>query len=173
MRYTPRVADKVFDSIEAVVKGLAMSLVELSVSQRKGCVQVRAVIYRDAGGVASPDVGINDCAGVHRAILPRLELAFPGQDIYVEVSSPGIERRIKDGAEFVHYIGRPVTCYRTDISGWTSGVLIGADDNHIVIKGKNGMTSLSYDTIAKAKLTCLAEISEVAQSPRRNKEAAL
>ncbi|MDR2795463.1 MAG: ribosome assembly cofactor RimP [Spirochaetaceae bacterium] len=212
MRYTPRVADKVFDSIEAVVKGLEMILVELSVSQQKGGVQVRAVVYRDAvqgtggagfgegadrddeetrftgdanaDGVAvcvveaadcaeAASVTINDCARVHRAILPRLELAFPSQDIYIEVSSPGIERRIKDGAEFVHYIGRPVSCYRTDISGWTSGILISSDDAHIVIKGKDGMTSLSYDIIAKAKLAYPASIAQASQNPWRKKEAAV
>ncbi|MDR2097193.1 MAG: hypothetical protein LBP37_01565, partial [Spirochaetaceae bacterium] len=154
MRYTPGTADEVFDSIEAVVKGLAMSLIELSVSRQKSGVYVRAIVYRKAGGgppaggngttgasgdmtadetdsgdwkagfVDPPAVSIDDCARVHRAILPRLELAFPKLDIYIEVSSPGIERKIKDGAEFAHYIGRPVSCYRTDISGWTSGILV-------------------------------------------------
>jgi ribosome maturation factor RimP len=195
MRYTPKVADKVFDSVEAVVNGLAMRLVELSVSQQKGCVQVRAVVYngspqmpgktaggvtamgsgtdRDDGRVDPPAVSINDCARVHRAILPRLELAFPGKDIYIEVSSPGIERRIKDGAEFVYYIGRPVSCYRVDISDWTSGILESADDTHIVIKGKNGMISLSYDTIAKAKLSYLASIAQTPQTARMKKGAAV
>ena len=195
MRYTPRVANKVFDSVEAVVNGLAMRLVELSVSQQKGGVQVRAVVYNGAvqepgetadgvttiasgteayryeGRIDPPAVSINDCARVHRAILPRLELAFPGQDIYIEVSSPGIERRIKDGAEFVHYIGRPVSCYRTDISDWTSGILESTDDTHIVIKGKNGMISLSYDTIAKAKLSYTASVAQTRQTAR--KEAAV
>ncbi|MDR0662576.1 MAG: ribosome assembly cofactor RimP, partial [Spirochaetaceae bacterium] len=143
MRYTPGTNDEVFASIEAVVKGLDMSLVELSVSPCKSGVQVRAVIYKRAKqgadvtrGVMS--VSIDDCARVHRAIIPRLELAFPKRDIHVEVSSPGIERKIKDGAEFVHYVGRPVSCYRTDISDWTSCILVNTDDTHIVIKGKNG-----------------------------------
>ncbi|MDR2343700.1 MAG: ribosome assembly cofactor RimP [Spirochaetaceae bacterium] len=202
MRYTPRVADKVFDSLETVVNGLAMRLVEISVSKQKGGVQVRAVVYRDGGripegvelsgqGIVCVDEGlrlrdgaglcadgtaavsINDCARVHRAILPRLEIAFPGQDIRVEVSSPGIERRIKDGAEFVHYIGRPVSCYLTGISAWTSGILISADDTHIVIKGNDGMTSLSYDTIAKAKLACLAPAGKAPRTPRQKKGAAV
>jgi ribosome maturation factor RimP len=247
MRYTPRVADEVFDSIETVVKGFAMSLVELSVSRQKSGVQVIVVVCKGAGretsggtaafggeafirdgaghepsggtaafdgeasirdgagretsgGTAAFDgeafirdgagretsggtavfggeasirdgaVSIDDCSRVHRAILPRLELAFPGRDIYIEVSSPGIERRIKDGAEFVHYIGRPVSCYRTDISDWTSGILERVCDTHIVIKGRNGMTSLSYDIIAKAKL---ASFTSVVQETQLKKEAAV
>jgi ribosome maturation factor RimP len=138
-------------------------------------VQVRAVIYK-CGSLAGADgeygfkeevVGIDDCARVHRAIIPRLELAFPKQDIYVEVSSPGIERRIKDGSEFAHYLGRPVSCYRTDISGWTSGILMDTSGANIVIKGKNGMVTLSYDIIGKAKLASFATIA------RQEEEAAV
>jgi ribosome maturation factor RimP len=154
MRYTPKAPDQVFDSVETVVKGLAMVLVELAVSRQKGCVQIRAVIYKDG------TVGLEDCARVHRAILPRLELAFPQQELYIEVSSPGIERKIKDGSEFVHYIGRPVACYRTDISDWTSGILTDTGNTHIVIKGKNGMTTLPYDIIAKAKLVSAVSDAE-------------
>jgi ribosome maturation factor RimP len=146
MQYTPKTADQLFDSVEAVVKGFDMSLVELSVSRHKGGVQVRAIIYKNG------TVGIDDCARVHRAMLPRLELAFPKQELNTEVSSPGIERKIKDGSEFIHYVGRQLNCYRTDISDWTSGILMSAGDTHIVIKGKNEMINLPYGVIAKAKL---------------------
>jgi ribosome maturation factor RimP len=167
MRYTLGSPDPVFDSVKAVVEGLAMNLVELSVFQRKGNVQVRAVIYKDVPQSGVEDcgdgkegvVGIDDCARVHRAIIPRLELAFPKQDIYVEVSSPGVERQIKDGSEFAYYLRRPVSCYRTDISDWISGILMSASDTDIVIKGKNGMISLSYGIIGKAKLASFASVT--------------
>jgi ribosome maturation factor RimP len=116
------------------------------VSRHRGSVQVRAVIYN--GG----RVGTEDCSRVHRAITPRLELAFEQQDVYLEVSSPGIDRLIKDGAEFRHYIGKVVRCYRTDISDWTIGVLESADENEIVIKTNEEAVRLGFDIIAKAKL---------------------
>jgi ribosome maturation factor RimP len=101
-------------------------------------------------------MGIDDCSRVHRAILPRLELAFPGRDLYVEVSSPGINRFIKDGAEFRFYLGRGIRCYRTDISDWTGGVLLAADSEGITLKGKGGVVSLSYGIIAKVRLDDVA-----------------
>jgi ribosome maturation factor RimP len=140
------------DSLEPVVKGLGMALIELAVFQRKGrggnpgSVQVKAVIYH-AGSV-----GVNDCSRAHRTMLPRIELAFPGRDIYLEVSSPGIDRLIKDGSEFQHFTGRGVKCYRSDSAGWTGGVLRSADETGIVLKTKDGELSLVYDLIAKAKL---------------------
>ncbi|MDR3335653.1 MAG: ribosome assembly cofactor RimP [Treponema sp.] len=145
MRYTPREADPVFDSIEPVIRFSGMSLVELTVSRRKSSVQIRVVVYKNT-------VGVDDCSRVHRAILPRLELAFPGEDLYVEVSSPGIDRLIKDGAEFAHYPGRGLRCYRTDISEWTGGKLLSSDTEKITLEGKDGTIDLNYSIIAKAKL---------------------
>jgi ribosome maturation factor RimP len=98
-------------------------------------------------------VGVDDCAKVHRAVMPRLELAFPGADVYLEVLSPGIDRLIKDAGEFFYYTGRGVRCYRTDISDWTGGILVSADDKGIVMKTKDGEISLGYEIIAKARLS--------------------
>jgi len=135
-------------SLEPVIRGMGMSLLELSVyrARNSGNVQVKAVVYRE--GIT----GVDDCSRVHRGILPRLELAFPERDIYLEVSSPGIDRLIKDGSEFVHYIGRGVKCYRTDISDWTAGILQSTDEKGIVLQADGAETALPYEIIAKARL---------------------
>jgi ribosome maturation factor RimP len=158
MRYTERERDtqdpdgQLFFSLEPLIRGMGMSLIELNVFRMKarggksGGAQVRAVVYKE--GVT----GVEDCTKVHRSILPRLELAFPGQDVYLEVSSPGIDRLIKDGSEFVHYIGKGINCYRTDISDWTAGILLAADDKGIKLMGKSGEIALPYEIIAKARL---------------------
>jgi ribosome maturation factor RimP len=152
MRYTVRAADPLYDSLEPVIRGLGMSLVELTVFRHKGAVRVRAVVYR-AGAV-----GLEDCSRAHHAILPRLDLAFPQEELFVEVSSPGIDRLIKDGSEFVHYLGRGIRCYRTDISDWSGGVLESSGGEGIVLRGKNGPLALGYDVIAKAKLDYSQEV---------------
>jgi len=158
MKYTVREKDtqdpdgQLFFSLEPLVRGLGMSLIELNVFRMKarggksGGVQVRAIVYRD--GVT----GIEDCSKAHRTIMPRLELAFPGQDVYLEVSSPGIDRLIKDGSEFIYYIGRGINCYRTDISDWSAGILLAADDKKIKLMGEGGEVTLPYEIIAKARL---------------------
>jgi len=144
---------------------MGMSLIELDVFRQKKSggksgeprhpnrspvnsrrVSIRVVVYRQ--GV----IGVEDCTKAHRAILPRLELAFPDSDVYLEVSSPGIDRLIKDGVEFANYIGCGVRCYRTDISEWTPGILVSADSGKIVLRGKDGDITLAYEIIAKARL---------------------
>ena len=141
------------DSLELVIRGLGISLVELNVFTQKGrggsagSVQIRVIVYRQG------NTGVDDCSKVHRALLPRLELAFPGKEIYLEISSPGIDRIIKDGAEFVHFIGRGVQCYRTDISAWTAGILSAVDEEKIALRNDEGEVILPYELIAKARLS--------------------
>ena len=134
------------EQLKAILKGLSFDLIEMTVSRHRGSVQARLVIYNGAA------IGTDDCTMAHRAVMPRLELAFSGQDVYLEVSSPGIDRSIKDGAEFAHYMGRGVRCYRTDISDWTAGILESADEKGITIKTKDETVRLEFDIIAKAKL---------------------
>ncbi|MDR0410373.1 MAG: ribosome assembly cofactor RimP [Treponema sp.] len=148
MRFIPREADPLFDSLEEVVNGLDMSLVDLVVSKHKTSVQVRATI--DKKGIVSVD----DCSCVHRAVAPRLDLVFHG-DYSLEVSSPGIDRNIKNGAELVHYLGRGIRCYCSDISDWTAGVLLAADEEGVVIAAKDAGVEpkrISYEVITKVKL---------------------
>jgi len=133
-------------SLEEVLEGLKFRLVELVVSKHRGSVQIKAVIYN--GG----SIGTDDCSRVHRAITPRLELNFPEQDVYLEVSSPGIDRLIKEGDEFKHYLGKAVRCYRNDISDWSAGILESAGEKGIVIKTNEGSIELAFEIIAKAKL---------------------
>ena len=166
MLYTPRGSnprdpdEALFQSLDKVIRGLGMSLIDLSVYHGKGrgpnpgTAQIKVVVYKE--GIT----GVEDCTRVHRAILPRLELTFPEKDISLEVSSPGIDRIIKDGSEFVHYIGRGVKCYRLDISDWTAGILCSADEKGIVLRVKDKETGsiseipmeIPLEIIAKARL---------------------
>jgi ribosome maturation factor RimP len=151
MDFTPREADPVFDALSPIAKGVGLSIVELTVSRHSvrkasSTTQVRIVVYKNG------PIGLEDCSKFHRAALPRLELALPGEDLYVEVSSPGIDRVIKNGAEFPLYTGHGVRCYRTDISDWSEGILEAADEKGIVLKGKTETFTLAWGNIAKAKL---------------------
>jgi ribosome maturation factor RimP len=154
MRFTPRVADPLFDSAEEAARGSGLSLLEWSLSPHRGSVQVRVTVCKAGPSGAGGAVGVEDCSRLHRALLPRLELAFPGRELYLEVSSPGIDRVIKDGSEFPRHIGRGVSCYRADTSAWTGGVLVAADERSLTLRGPGGEGDLrlELECIAKAKL---------------------
>ena len=159
MRYSAR-ADEPLDaqtsalreSLEGLVRGLGIELIEIDIFWGKGrkglpgVVQIRAVVYKPGS------LGIDDCSRVHYAIVPRLESAFPGHELSVEVSTPGITRQVRDGVELAHYRGRGVRLWRTDISDWSAGLLEAADEQGITIKGREGTIRLDYAVVAKAKL---------------------
>ncbi|GMO26516.1 MAG: ribosome maturation factor RimP [Termitinemataceae bacterium] len=146
MKYTAKEKDELFDTLNKLVNSLGLTILDLTVNKRKLSIQILLTVYKN--GL----VGTDDCAKVHRCITPRLEITFPQKDLYIEVSSPGIERLIKDGNEFPVFIGRSVKAYCTDISEWKSGVLLEADATHIEIKIKDRTESIPLDIIAKAKL---------------------
>jgi ribosome maturation factor RimP len=163
--------EKLEESLSPVAQGLGLSLVELSVSRHKSGVTVKAVVFKAPTGVAdsaggSAAVGIKDCAGFHRAIMPRLELAFGEDNLSVEVSSPGTNRQIKDGAEASHYAGCAVKCWDTAISDWKQGILESVTETHIILNGKVGMEKLMFENIAKAKLDGEADAAVAASATR-------
>ncbi len=152
MQWSPKRDEPISSAIQAVVEGLGMSALECSVSRHRGSVQVRVVVYKADG------VGVADCSRVHRAIEPRLELAFPGQDVYIEVASPGVDRLIKDASEFAVFVGKGVRCYRTDTSAWTAGIVVDASEERVVLRGPSGEAEIPCGVIAKAKLDYSQEV---------------
>jgi ribosome maturation factor RimP len=146
------------ESLEPTVQNLGMALIELHVFRtkaRKGSLpgaQVRVIVYKPGLAGKPSSMGTDDCSRVHRAIVPQLEQAFPGHDFSVEVSTPGITRQVRDGAELAHYRGRGVRLWRTDISDWSAGIVENAGEQGVTIQGKEGTIRLDYEIIAKARL---------------------
>ena len=152
-----------FADCSPLVTGLGYVLVDLKVVPQNGSIKVTAVITKPAGD--SGTVGVNDCARVHRALLPRLEAVLDSQDIYMEVASPGMERLIKNPAEFALFTGRYVRVWDSQITDWVAGKIISSDDQSITLElVGDGVTegsvqmqpaevsTIPYQRISKAKL---------------------
>lgn len=131
---------------EPLVSGFGYRLVEFAVFKKQTSWQVKIVITCDTG------VGINECTKVHRAILPRLEAILDSQDIYIEVTSPGLDRVLKNATEFAQFVGKTVKVWNTDISDWISGTVKTSGKNSVTLASETGDTEIPYSKIAKAKL---------------------
>ena len=150
MQYNAREPDQdtaaLIKELEPVVGGLGFSLIEVDLYRRKGSAQVRLVVGGSAG------IGTDELSRVHKAVLPRLELALEGRDLYVEVSSPGTDRLVKEGAEFCHYTGKAVKCWQVGGDNWKQGILRGSDEEKITLETAEGIQEMKLETIAKARL---------------------
>ena len=100
-------------------------------------------------------ITIEDCEKMHRAIDPLLDEADPIEDAYhLEISSPGIERDLKNDMQINACEGWDVEVrLYAPIDGAKShlGVLVGTDENGDVVIDCNG----THKTFARASVASL------------------
>ncbi len=150
MEYTSLESMPYYSQCKSLVEGLGYILVSIQVVPAKTTTKVQAVISNKTS--SSEGIGVNDCAKVHRLLLPRLEALLQNQDIYMEVTSPGMERHIKNAAEFALFQGRDVKVWNTEISDWVSGKIKDSDESQITLDVMEETKIIPYTNIAKAKL---------------------
>jgi ribosome maturation factor RimP len=144
--YADQLAQAVRGEIEPVLAGMGYALVELSVGRRKGVSHVVVVLHRPGG------VGVDQCAEVSRAIQPRLELVEGLADVTLEVSSPGIERTLKDPAEYGIFRGRGVQVLPADGGEWVGGVIEAYRDGTLVLGTPEGAREFQPGAVRRARL---------------------
>lgn len=98
---------KILDSVRALAEPecekLGLELWDAEYVREAGQWFLRLYIDK-AGGVS-----INDCEALSRAVDPLLDEADPIPGSYTfEVSSAGLDRELKTGAQFLRFIGSPV-----------------------------------------------------------------
>jgi ribosome maturation factor RimP len=92
--------DRVREVIFPVLANLGYELVEVALDVSHGRRTLRVFIHRKGG------VTLDNCAAVSKAIghLIDNENLFPGR-YYLEVSSPGAERRLRNREDFRMFVG--------------------------------------------------------------------
>ncbi len=138
----------------AFVEEMGFYLVELHITQIKGgTTSIQGVI---APKNAEENLSVNDCTKVHRALQAHLEEVLGTEDTAMELSSPGMERNIKNPAEFKFFIGRQIRVWDKNITDWVGGKNVAADEKSITLEiakedGSSEQKTVSFDDIAKAK----------------------
>lgn len=149
MEYTAYDSIKYYKECAVLVEGLGYKLVDLKIIPAKTITKISAIVT-----TVNPDenIGVNDCAKVHRVLLPKLEELLGTEDTTMELTSPGIEHNIKNAAEFAVFKGRNVRVWDKEITDWIGGKIIAADDKSVTMEKENGeqITEL-FENIAKAK----------------------
>lgn len=149
MEYTAYKSVKYYPECASVVESLGYVLVELKIVPSKTLTKICAVI---ASKNPDENLGVNDCAKVHRVLLPKLEGLLGTEDTSMELTSPGIEHNIKNAAEFTLFTGRGVRVWDKESTDWISGKVVTADDKSVTLETEGGdKITVSYENIAKAK----------------------
>ena len=138
--------DMLSADIDAVVTGMGYSLVECSSRTRRDSLFVSVVIHQPEG------VSLDDCTEVYRTIYPRLEVTADNRDVHLEVSSPGVYRKLKSSHEFGIFEGATVRVLLEEGGTWVTGRIASVGAGDVTVETPNGEEKIPFDNISKAQL---------------------
>lgn len=135
--------------LRPVVEGAGLELVEVSFEREQGRRVLRVMVDREGG------VGLDAIAEVSGRISRRLDLeGFEAGPYALEVSSPGVERPLRDPGDFVRRVGERIkvkTASPVDGTRTLTGTIIEADDRQLKIATDQGERELPFEEIASAR----------------------
>lgn len=132
------------ESIKLTVESLGAKLYDISILRENDKNIFRVSITCEGG------VNLDKCAEISRMLSPILDIEEPMNGEYIlEVSSPGIERKLKKIEHFIASVGEKVKVknFATEVF---KGELIFANKEKIVIRTELGEEELTYDNILSA-----------------------
>lgn len=132
------------ESIKLAVESLGAKLYDITTAREHDKNIFRISVTAEGG------ISLDKCAEISRMISPILDVEEPmGGEYTLEVSSPGIERKLKKIEHFQASVGEKVKI--KDFSTETyKGQLLFADDEKIIIKTEFGDEEITYDNILAA-----------------------
>ena len=132
------------ESIKLAVESLGANLYDIVNAKEHDRNIFRVLITAENG------ISLDKCAEISRMISPILDVDEPMNGEYIlEVSSPGIERKLRTKEHFKASVGEKVKV--KDFATETyKGELIFADDQKIIVKTEFADEEITYDSILSA-----------------------
>ncbi len=133
------------DIITPLVESLDLQVVECVHNTQGAFHTIRVVLFAENG------VGTDECASVYRLVMPRLEIHLNSKNISLEISSPGIRRKLKSTDEYTIFMGKPIRLLSQ--GEWYHGVIQSVSEVGVTVKLQNEETQeFAFDSIQKATL---------------------
>lgn len=149
--------DELYEALLPVVEPLGVSLVDVEVRDAQGASGLRVVIQAPEG------VSTGLCERVTRYVRPVLEVEREvlGKFDELEVTSPGVRRRLRRPNEYERFAGREVvvTCYAPfqDRKEWRGTLEGRVDDGVRVVPEGGDPVDIPEDRVASVRLYFDAE----------------
>jgi ribosome maturation factor RimP len=148
--------NEVGDLVRPVVEAAGLELWEVSFGREDGRRILRVTVDRMGGGEKEGGVDLDTIAATSQRLSRRLDLeGFERDRPYeLQVSSPGLERALREPRHFERSVGQQVRVKTVEpVSGRRvhEGALVSADAEAIVIASDGGELRVPYDGIASAR----------------------
>jgi len=133
------------DDIKSIVESYGAKVYDIETTKELDDTIYRVSIIKDGG------VGLDLCVDITKDISPLLDIEPPVSGEYrLEVSSPGIERKLTKKEHFKNSIGEKV---KVKVLGGTKlkGTLTDANDDSIEVETKDGKEKYNYNELGTVK----------------------
>ncbi len=141
---------RALDIGDAVAESIGVSVIDAEYKKEAGKQYLRIFIDKEGG------TGIDDCEAFSRAFEQKFDELDPIKTEYIlEVSSPGLERKLKTKREFDYFKGREVDIKLfSEKNGLKefSGILLGFDGKTVQIEYGGDTVSVNVKEAAYIKL---------------------
>lgn len=132
------------DNLDKLVAECGVELYDSEIASENGRTIFRVYISKSGG------VSLDDCEKVSRLLSPIFDVTPPvSGDYFLEVSSPGLERKLEKPKHFKASIGELVLVKTGILS--TKGKLIEANDEFVKLQNDEGVLQIDIANIKKAK----------------------
>ena len=147
---------EVGDLVRPVIEAAGLELWEVSFGREGGRRILRVMVDRAGGDRKDGGVDLDTIAATAQRLSRRLDLEGFEQDrpYELEVSSPGLERALREPRHFERSVGQQLrvkTVEPVDGRRVHEGALVSADAEAIVIASDGGELRVPYDGIASAR----------------------
>lgn len=131
------------NNLETLIAQCGVELYDTEIANENGRMIYRIFITKQGG------VNLDDCEAVSRLLSPIFDVEPPvSGDYNLEVSSPGLERKLSEPRHFKVSLGELVKIQAADK---ISGRLIKANDETIAVQNDDGVFEIEISTIKKAR----------------------
>ena len=140
--------------VDQTVQGLGYELVDLEISNRGRMLRVFIDKVHEPHKPSGSGISLGDCEAVSRQLTRVLEVEGVSYD-RLEVSSPGLDRRLKKAADFARFAGQQAEVkLREPINGRRRfvGTLRGVEDDQVVIECDGSERRLNLVDLDRARL---------------------
>jgi len=143
--------ERLYQLLEPVVRSEGLVLVEITFRREGHGRVLRLIVDLPQGGVT-----LDECARLSRQVSDLLDVEDLIQEPHhLEVSSPGLNRRLKTRRDFEIFAGRQARIVVRDQEGGTTtwqGRLLGIKADEVLLETGGMVRALPLDQVAKASL---------------------
>ncbi|AHH03812.1 Putative cytosolic protein [Borrelia nietonii YOR] len=135
---------EVYNLIKNVTDRLGIEIIEINTFRKRDEGRVQIILYK------GDDFGVDTLCDLHKMILLNLEAVLK-YNFSLEISTPGINRKIKSDREFKVFEGKKIKLMLDN--DFEEGFILKAEEDSFIFKTDNKEVKVLYNDVKKAKLS--------------------